>query len=487
MTLKDLRNKHILIMGLGLNGGGLGISNFLLKHGAMLTITDLKTNSELQESINKIHDKSKVKFVLGKHNVNDFKCHDIVIKGAGIKWTNKYIQEALNSNIPVETDIGLFFKLSNNPKIGLTGSKGKSTTTTITYSIFQQINAKLGGNITVSPFENFDSNENELPYILELSSWQLGDLSKTKRSPDISAFTNLIPDHLDYYGNMENYFNDKKNIYKFQTSDQFTIMNFDNLYLQNNIINNSIKPKIILVCNYKNLNKALNIKTNNTIEGILYFINDEYYYKPIKNTLKINPSFKINAKDEYYIGCFKSSYLKGEHNHYNLAIALTISLTYGLNKSLINDGIKSYKGVPYRNNLIFEKNGISFINDTTATIPDAVYATLSSYKNRSVILLAGGVKKDLPIENMIEIILKKCKKVFLFEGSGSEILLKKLLEKGFDNIEYYYSDMKSIITDCIPYCKDGDNLILSPGFASFNLFKNEFDRGNQFNDIVKEI
>ncbi|GAH10426.1 unnamed protein product, partial [marine sediment metagenome] len=158
----DFLGKKVLIMGLGLNGGGVGIAKFFAKKGAQVSVTDLKNQQVLTRSIEQLKN-YKIKFILCKHNKQDFIDNEIIIKGAGIKWDNHYIQTGIKNRRIIDTDIGIFFEIAQNPKIGITGSKGKSTTTILMHKIFQQKynSAKLGGNIAVSPFEQFDEHDHE--------------------------------------------------------------------------------------------------------------------------------------------------------------------------------------------------------------------------------------------------------------------------------------------------------------------------------------
>ncbi|MEJ5273807.1 MAG: Mur ligase family protein, partial [Spirochaetota bacterium] len=272
----NLSDKTVLIMGLGLNGGGVGTAKFLAPKVKKLIITDLKSKEELQDSIDQLKEFSNIEYKLNGHDINDFINVDIVFKGAGIKFTNQYIKAAIDNNVIVDTDIGYFFELADFPIIGITGSKGKSTTTTLIYEILKTTinDIILGGNITINPLTSLNENNNTKLAVLELSSWQLSDLSIHKKSPNISILTTIFPDHLNYYSSMEEYYGDKKYIFKFQKSDDYTIINIDNDYLYNSFINGEIKSNLIFVSNFdenSNIDKIDRIKKI-SINKIPFFI-----------------------------------------------------------------------------------------------------------------------------------------------------------------------------------------------------------------------
>lgn len=500
----QFENKNVLVMGLGLNGGGVGTCKFLSKMGANITVTDLKKEEELKESLNKIKDIKNIKFVLGEHREEDFINSDYVIKAAGIKWDNKYIKLAIENGKKVDTDIGIFFELCQNKKVGITGSKGKSTTTTLIYNIYKNFypNTKIGGNITVSVLEDFNIEDKDSFYVLELSSWQLDDMSKHEVSPEIAVFLNLLPDHLNYYGTMENYLNDKKKIYKYQKQNDFLIINIDNKYLYDCLLQDNINSNILCISNsedrFNELYTNINKNNKNKIETLL-LINQEYPQNYIIKTNQNTLFFQkiSNIEDFYYIKkgenieslikLSPSENLKGIHSQYNIASSILASLLSNIPIKVITNTIQNFEGVKFRNQKIRTLNGISFINDTTATIPSAVASTLSAYEDKKVILIAGGVDKNVPIDDMVYAISSKCKAVILLEGDGSQKLLEKLKEINYSAVYYYFNNLKDCINKGLEIAKEGDNIILSPGFASFNLFKNEFERGEIFNNIILNI
>lgn len=241
-TINDLRRKKVLVMGLGLIGGGTEVAKWLVKHGARVTITDLKDKKILAPSLKKLKG-LPVKYVLAKHRPIDFIKSDLIIKNPDVPYCSPFLKIARKNHIPIETDLSLFFKFwptlvpqsetsAGKPAqfIGITGTKGKSTTASLIYEILKnaKMPVKLAGNIGQTPLKNLNAKtlkSSNVIMILELSSFQLENLFY---SPHIAVITNIYPDHLNRHKTMAGYLAAKMNILKYQTSQDFAILNYDN-------------------------------------------------------------------------------------------------------------------------------------------------------------------------------------------------------------------------------------------------------------------
>ena len=544
----NLSDKTVVLMGLGLNGGGVGTAKFLAPKVKKLIITDLKSEKELESSIEQLKDFSNIEYRLKEHRIEDFINTDIVFKGAGIKFSNKFIAAAIENNRFVDTDIGYFFELFDSPIVGITGSKGKSTTTTLVYELLSKKidNIILGGNITINPLNSLNENKDSKLAVLELSSWQLADLAVHKKSPHVAILTTIFPDHLNYYGTMDQYYEDKKYIFKFQDKDDWTIINLNNDYLFDSFIKNEIKANKIAISNIDEflLKSSINEKTkyedllkrikaflkSNISLFLMKYENDVFIVKSksFKNLdillkdyeIEINSFGKIieniksviinknevEKKDEIKIDIDEDRYqfyklpplvnvrIPGEHNKTNILLATACALLYEVSIKDIYSCLETFSGPEFRLQIVRELNGIKFINDTTATVPDAVATSINamtsivSVKGRGrIFLIAGGVDKNLPIDNMAFAIKENVFKLFLLEGSGSDILKSKLQQIGYSSIEDGFKNLPQLVEMIFKNAKENDIILLSPGFASFNLFVNEFERGRIFNQAVSQL
>jgi len=437
-NIATLKNKKVVVMGLGLHGGGVSAAKFFYKQGADVLVTDLKTEAQLKESLEKLRN-LKIKYALGGHKESDFKNPDLILKNPDVPNSSPYLEIAKKNNVPVETDVSLFFKLTKAFVIGVTGTKGKSTTASLIFSILKSKYKRifLAGNIGVSPLEIIPKVKKGDKVVLELSSFELENL---KQSPNIAVITNIFPDHLNRYGTMSDYIESKKIIFKYQNIKDVLVLNEDDP-----IVKGFAKEASSRVC-FFSANKIL-------------------------KTIKVD-DFK----------------LIGQHNLSNLSAAIVVAKLLKISDAKINKSIKIFKGVSSRQEFIKEVDGVKYFNDTTATMPEAVIAAINAFSekfvNSKLILICGGQNKGLSFTELIEIIKEKVSDLILLPGTASD-----KIEEGIsgNNKIYKVSSMQEAILQAKKIAKSGDIVILSPGAASFNLFKNEFDRGEQFIKFVKNL
>ena len=477
MKLNDFKNKRVVIMGLGLLEGGGGATRFFCENGARVTVTDLKTKNELQESIKKLN-KFKINYFLGGHRKEDFINADLVIYGPGVRMNSPYLKIARENKVNLDTDIGIFFNNCPCPIIGITGTKGKSTTATLIYELLKSLPAGrpglpagrqgkykkvfLGGNIQKSVLEIFPKLDKKSLVVLELSSWQLEGLAYHKKSPCIALITNILPDHLNAYASFEKYFAAKKNIYKYQRSGDFLILNYDDKKLRR-INQKYIKGNIL----YYSLDENLR-------DAAVYAKDGDIFYK------------------NNFICRIKDLKIKGEHNLRHILGALTVISRYNISLSKIRRTVLNFKGIPGRLEKIAEKNGVEYINDTTATNPDAVIEALKTKggenSQKKIVLICGGTDKNL--DNYCQLakyIEKFVKSIILLSGTATEKLKKEFISLKINVPIIEVNNMKMAVKKAADCAIKGDIAMLSPGAASFGLFVNEFDRGNQFVEEVKVL
>lgn len=429
------KGKKVTVMGLGLLGRGVGDAAFLAECGVDLTITDLKTKEQLKESLKKLKKFRNIKYVLGEHRLEDFRDTDMILKLAGVPQDSIYIKEARKNNIPIEMSATLFAKLSGLPLVAVTGTRGKSTTTHLIVHILESAGKKvlLGGNVRgVSNLQLLKKIKNKELAVMELDSWQLQGFGDSKISPNISVFTTFLPDHLNYYkGDMNKYFVDKANIFKYQKKTDVLAVGKQALPF---IKKYSTKPKSKIIVAKERLPKG----------------------------------WKFN--------------LPGLHNEYNAMLAVQVAKLLGIPDEKIKKALGKFKGVPGRLEFIRELKGVKYYNDTTATTPEASIVALRALgKQKNTILIAGGSDKNLDMSALLKEIPKYCKSVILLSGTGTDIVKSKIK----NSVEVI--SLKKAVSKARELAKPGDTILLSPAFASFGMFKNEYDRGEQFNKIVKGL
>jgi UDP-N-acetylmuramoylalanine--D-glutamate ligase len=464
----------VLVMGLGLNGGGIASALYLAKHGADLTVTDLRNEKDLAPSLEKLANTlpnetmNSIRFVLGRHEIADFADADMVIKNPGVRADSPFLQFAAH----IETDISLFLASSPARLIAVTGSKGKSSTASAIHWVLQKArenksldgNAFLGGNITVSPLSFLDRLEPKDDVVLELSSWQLGDLKgRTKDGgqdlpllkPRVAVVTAILPDHQNYYNSMEDYVADKRIICHGQdTGDAIIVEN--NHWGQSFIAETKAHP--------------------------LVYADVPLPQDTIGGWLEHGQGFARNSYGERFEITPTQTSVPGRQQKKGLLAAGLATLDLGLSANFISENLGVFPGVEHRLEFFCERNNISFYNDTTATIPEAAVAAIEAF-DRPVVLVAGGADKNLDFAPLAAAVAK-AKAVVLLSGTAYA-KLKALLESvsvpyfgPFGNINEAASISEKLATA-------GDVVVLSPGCASFGMFQNEFDRGNQWKAAVR--
>jgi UDP-N-acetylmuramoylalanine--D-glutamate ligase len=456
------KGKKVTVFGLGVHGGGLAITKFLAKYGAKVIVTDIKTKEQLASSLEKLKDVKNVEYVLGQHRPEDFTNADMIIKTPGVSWDNKYLKLAAEKNIPVEMDSGLFFRFCKNPIIGVTGTKGKTTTATIIYEILKSAgkNPVKAGIGQVAVLDKLELLKKESVVVFELSSWRLSALAKEKKSPQIAVVKNILPDHLNYYKTMESYIADKKNIFLFQKQNDYLIINEDD--------------EIVKKFAGESKSQIIKFSYSPIRDGKSVYVEEEAIY--------IN-----NGNDCKKLIDIKDLKMRGLHNVSNMLAGIAAVFAYGVEITEIKKAVLEFKGVPHRLEFVKEIRNVKYYNDTTATIPDAAISAVNSF-SEPVILIAGGTDKNLDFKNFIPNI-EKVKKIILLKGTATDKILEEAKKIGSEKIinSGVVDSMEKAVWEASQDAKAEDVVLLSPGAASFGLFANEFERGDKFKEAVSKL
>lgn len=485
----DIRGKRALVMGLGVHGGGLGVARFLAERGADVTVTDLRDAAALQPTLDVLAD-LPIRYVLGQHREEDFRNTDIVIRNPGVPRESRFLQIARAAGASIEMEMTLFFRLCPGPILGITGTKGKTTTTLLVGAMLREQfpDTVVAGNLRVSALEQLPKIGPQTPVVLELSSWQLEGLGEAKLSPPYACYLNLYPDHLDRYGSMDAYADAKEQIFLHQRKDDVAVFNSRLL-------------------DYSDVYSATDRSWQfwKTSARQIWFLNGDVPFEEDVDD-QLNPGQHFEARDSYVgwgngsltwesTASFKVEYIEetictledvqlaGDHNLANIAAAAALAKAFGVTNDNIRNAIRKFSGVPDRLEFVREVNGVRYINDTTATAPEAAIAALHSF-DAPIVLLAGGADKNLTFDRLAETISERAKAVVLLQGTATEKLQAELssivIEGPFDNFE-------DAVRRASQLAEPGDVVLLSPGCASFGMFHNEFHRGEEFRRIVGEL
>lgn len=452
----DFKNKKIGILGLGIENEAL--ARWIIKHriGCDVTICDRRSEAELGDRFKTIVSRktTSVSWRLGGGFNKDLADFDILFRAPGWPMSCPGIQQAIKQRMTnadfrisnfVYSPMRLFFDLCPTTNIiGVTGTKGKGTTSSLIYEVLR-LNSKskiknqkskiwLGGNIGVAPFVFLDKVKKDDWVVLEMSSFQLEDFTT---SPHIAVITNLYPEHLsaadplnpNYHKNLADYWRSKSNIIKWQKRGDVAIINM------------SLKTKAVKCAKSK---------------LILYD----------KSDLK--------------------SQLIGEYNRKNVAAAEAVGKYLKIDNKIVAQAVKRFSGLPFRLQKIAEKHGIQFYNDSFATTPEASIMALDSFQKGKIILMAGGADKGADFRKFAKKIKQKVKTLVLFRGKGSDRLATELRKQGF-TAYVEAGSMAEAFAAAMPRVASGDVVLMSTGCASFGVFKNYKDRGSLFNAEVEKF
>lgn len=429
--------KRVTILGLGLLGRGVGDAAFIASCGGKVTVTDLKSEEDLQESLRQLEGRG-ITFRLGGHIEIDFTDTDMVIKAAGVRLDSKEVAATKAAGVPVYMSTALAAKFARDmgvKVVGITGTRGKSTVAHMLHYALVSAGqrAHLGGNVRgVSTLAMLPDLQKGDTLVLELDSWQLQGFGDLEISPHLAIFTNLMSDHQNYYSDMESYFNDKANIFK-----------------------------------YQKMGDAL-IATPELAERIRSVgARSEIYRKDVHAPIPAEWDFQM----------------PGDHNRVNAALAAAALEVLGLSEKEIRDCLASFGGVEGRLQFVREVEGVKIYNDNNATTPEATIAALRALDvgKKNVILIMGGADKGLDMKALWKEILASCKDLYFLAGSGIDRIRPEAPHVPA------YDSLKDAVDVALKGAESGDILLFSPAFASFGMFKNEYDRNDRFLEIVQKL
>ncbi len=459
LKLKDIPGLKVTIMGLGVHGGGIASARFFASLGAEVLVTDLRPPEVLADSVSALSG-LPVTFRLGEHLERDFSHADLVIKNPAVPPSSPYL--AMSHR--VSSDIGVFLSLTERQILAITGTKGKSTSASAVAHVLRTVNSEtdLGGNITVSPLTFLLDHiadgvvrEPEAPVVLELSSWQLADcVPKTILNPTVSMVTNIMHDHQNRYSSFQEYVDDKREIYLHQNSTATAIFNYDDPYGKTFSRDCPAKVRVF--------------SAHALPEGI-----DGAYLNKSCGFLRHNGQV-VQILDE-------DLKIPGEHNRLNMLAAAAMLHAAGIPSETIRTGLSDFGGIPHRLETVADINGVRCVNDSAATMPQAAAAAVDSFPG-PVRLIAGGTDKDLDFTGVSHA-LRKTAGIYLLEGNATPRFQRAADEAGV-SCNGPYGSLKEAVDAGLKDAEPGDTLLLSPGCASFGMFRNEFDRGDQFRELI---
>ncbi|WP_426348238.1 UDP-N-acetylmuramoyl-L-alanine--D-glutamate ligase [Alloiococcus sp. CFN-8] len=447
-----IKDKNTAVVGIGVSN--IPLINFLLELGAEVTAFDKKTEEQLGDTANELRDKG-AQLVLGESYLEKLQGYEVIFKSPSFRIDNPVFQKEKERGAYITSEMEEFVRYCPGKIFAVTGSDGKTTTTSIIYNLLKEEGYKtwVGGNIGTPLFSKIEEMKEEDKVVLELSSFQL----MTMNSPiEVAVVTNITPNHLDMHKDMEEYIDAKRNILKYQDKEGLLILN------KENAITASLADEA---------NGRVKFFSSNRI------IEDGGSYR--QGALYINNKKVIDAEDIV---------IKGIHNVENY-LAAYLAVEGEVSPDTMKMVAENFRGVAHRNELIRELNGVKFYNDSIGSSPTRTLATISVF-SKPVILIAGGYDKNIPFEPLAEKGYKQIKALVLLGVTKNKIkdVFDKLIKEKNINIPIYLTEnLEEAVKVSLDISQRGDSIVLSPACASFDMFPNFEKRGEAFRDIVNSL
>jgi len=474
---KQLQESKVAVIGLGVSN--IPLIKYLKNLNVDVTVFDNRNLEKIDNDIIKYLRENNIISNFGEDYLKNLKGFDIIFRSPSCRPDVQEILEEKKRGAVVTSEIEMVIKLCPGKVIGITGSDGKTTTTSLVYEILKKANYNcyLGGNIGIPLFDKIHQMKKDDIVVLELSSFQLMDMEV---SPNISVITNITPNHLDIHKSYEEYIDSKKNIFKFQNEDDVLVLNYNDEIV--NKFTDEAKGKVVFFS-----------KESKLENGVM--LNDDLI-KFAENGIRRQ---LLNVKDVK---------LRGRHNFENIctAIAATLSL---VDFEVAVEAVKEFKGVEHRIEFIREIKGVKWYNDSIGSSPTRTIAGLNSF-DEDIILIAGGYDKHLDYEPIARPILENVSKLILVGQTAPKIekavkdeVLKLngevVLENGYQLLKFSLNNKEKVLklfnvhtleeTVNVAYEEaiNGEVVLFSPASASFDMFKNFMERGEKFKDLVNKI
>lgn len=455
---QKLKNQKVAVIGLGVSN--IPLIDYLGEKQADVTVFDDREESKLDiDIINKVK-QYEFKYFLGKGNLENLKGFDLIFRSPSCLPTKPELVAEKERGAIVTTEIEQLMKMAPCKIIGITGSDGKTTTTTLTYEILKNAGytVHLGGNIGIPLFTKLNEIMPEDIIVLELSSFQLIGM---EISPDISAITNITPNHLNIHKDYQEYIDSKKNIFKYQNENGILVLNVDNELT--NSCKNEANGKVIMFSSTQKLDNGYIVE-----DGIIKKCEDG-----IRRHIIATSDLK----------------LKGMHNFQNVCTVLALTETLVDTDNAI-DTIKAFSGVYHRLELVRTIDGVEWYNDSASTSPTRGISALNAFDNKEIILIAGGADKNLDYTPIGKPIVDKVKSLILIGQTATKIYdaVKNELEKQNKQLDIHMCETFQQSLDLAKrIAKSGQIVLFSPASTSFDMFKDMYDRGDQFKNAVNKF
>lgn len=459
----ELRGRRVLLIGLGNRQGGVGVARYLVEQGAEVRVTDLRTAEQLAGPLADLAGLS-IGWTLGRHDEDDLHWAEVVVRNPAVPAEAPFLQRARQLGRRVEMEMTLFFRACPAPIVGVTGTKGKTTTTTLLAAMLRERwpDAVLAGNMGVSALAQLPTLRPDVPVALELSSFQLEGLDEHRLSPHVAVITSISPDHLDRYASFDAYVQTKGAIGRWQRRNvDFIVADPGDARVWGLLLDSPGQWVLVGSPAPNGFGPDLWVADGHFLAGWDQRVQD--------------------------LGPVDALRVPGEHFRANALAAAAAALALGVSAAEIQRGIAAFGGVPHRLEHVATVAGVEYVNDTAATAPAAAVAALRAYAGREIVAIAGGYDKQLPLDPLADELARAARHTVLLAGSATPALEELLRARGYAGVAGTAASMEEAVALARSLAAPGGVVLLSPGTASFGMFRDEFHRGEAFRAAVRAL
>ena len=473
-ALNEYTGLKTTVLGLGTFGGGVGAARFLAEHGADVTITDSRTEGELSESITQLAGLSINRCFWGGHPAEAFRDADLLVVNPAVQPDSDVVEQCRSAGTLITSEIELFLQHFRGRVIAVTGSNGKSTTTSLVHQLLVPqaqaagFTVAVGGNIGTSLLPSVNDFNAEDIAVLELSSFQLVSLQRSSFAPWIAVMTNFSPNHLDWHGNIEHYRAAKQVVFSRQRMTDIAV-------LSDEVYNDDVSES----CGFSSTPPNWRIRGRRMCFGLSDSGEDGVFVD--SGSLILRDGDKEDA-----IRLHAPSSLQGDHNARNIAAAVCAAWVAGADPLTFAESLNSFKPLPHRLQCVAEGRRVAFYNDSVATTPESSIAALQTMTQPTVIL-AGGADKGIDLSQFADAIKRNAVAAVLMGETAGQLasLLASPSESTSPSTIGIASDFADAFARAVALVPEGGIVLLSPGCSSYGWFRDYRERGEQFTEMAK--
>jgi len=461
MSSDPLSGKHVVILGLARQGTAL--AEYLSRIGARVTVSDMRVGDPLKPALAELEGVPNIRFVLGEHPLTLLDGTDLLCPSGGVPLDSPLVVEAVRRGIPLSNDAQIFLERCPCHVIGITGSAGKTTTTSLIGAMCEAAGMLpwVGGNIGNPLIADLRHMKPDDIAVMELSSFQLELMTV---SPHVALITNITPNHLDRHKTMQAYIDAKAHILDYQVPGDVVVLNYDD-------------PNTAALAERITLDLSM-FSGRVPVEVGAWLVDDRVVCRP-KFTLPMEPVCAISEIP-----------LRGFHNVMNVLAACATAGAAGVPISAMRKAILKFKPVPHRLETVAVIDGVSYINDSIATAPERVVAAINAFPDEPLVLLLGGRDKNLPWDDLLRLALTRSRAIITFGEAGLMIATEAARlrrETGIATPIEQASTLKDAVRQASLVAQEGDIVLLSPGATSYDAYQDFEARGEDFRRLVKGL